>query len=69
MEGIEGYWMLDILRLKVLVEGMWTVSEGVVFQSFTICGKMVCTACILSVGDAMSSYGSSGQMLEFKALA
>ena len=27
-EGMEGYRMLDILRMKVLVEGTWTVSGG-----------------------------------------
>ena len=38
-EGIEGCWMLHTLKMKVSVEGAWTVSGGRAFQSFTVCGE------------------------------
>ena len=31
--------MLDTLKMKVSMEGAWTVSGGKAFQTFTLCGK------------------------------
>ena len=64
--------MFGTLKVKVSMEGAWTVSGCRTFQSFTILGKkencLVCVAGILLVSLSVSSSTPCGLMFEFRAL-